>query len=52
MKYYSATAPSNIAKEIMKPSSHQTVTRDADKGPSKASPAKNGSSSYGSGVPG
>ena len=36
----------------MKPSSDQTVTRDADKGSSKASPAKNGTSSYGSGVPG
>ena len=52
IKYYLATAPSNITKEIMKPSSDQTVTRDADKGSSKASPVKNGSSSYGSGVPG
>ena len=52
IKYYLATAPSNITREIMKPSSDQTVTRDADKGSSKASPVKNGSSSYGSGVPG
>ena len=36
----------------MRSSSDQTVTKEADKGSSKSNPAKNGSSGYGSGVPG
>ena len=47
-----AAAQSNITKENMKSSSDQTVTKEADKGLPKSTPAKNGSSSYGSGVPG